>query len=63
MAYQITQQGRRSTNLYTEFSCGSRADIDSLPVHPEVEYGSCAIVIEDSSVHMLSPDDNTYHEI
>lgn len=63
MAYQIVQQGRRHTSLITEFSCGSRADLDTLPVYPEVEHGSYALVIADSSVHMLSPDDNKYHEI
>lgn len=63
MAYQISHQGRHPNALTTEFRCGSRADIDTLPVHPEVAYGSYAFVISDSSVHMLSPDDNKYHEI
>lgn len=63
MAYQITHQGRSPEHRLTEFTCDTRADLDSLPVSPEVAPGSNALVIEDSSVHVLSPAQNKYIEI
>lgn len=78
MAYWIqkTSSGQE-TSKYRSFMCDRRADIQKLP-RMEIEgkqqdndtvsdnpciYGSDCFCLEDSSVWVLSKDDNEWHEV
>lgn len=59
--YAVTDQGARKNNLVTDYVCDTRDDIQSLPKHPEVAFGTSALVA-DGSVWVLFPK-NEYVEI
>lgn len=56
-----TEQGARRNNLVTDYVCDYREDIQDLPKHPEVAFGTSALV-SDGSVWVLFPR-NEYIEI
>lgn len=54
MGYQIIKSSGKESAYMAELIADTTADLTSLPVYPEVSYGSNCFVIETSSVFMLN---------
>lgn len=50
----ITKQSGKSTAYITEFIVDTIAEIANLPLYPNVSKGSSALILENSSVYILS---------
>lgn len=54
----IIKQSGKETAYVTEFVVDTVAEVVNLPVYPNVSKGSSAIVLEDSSVYILSGEND-----